>query len=212
MLCNNKSMNQILDIFKNRKKIIKILKIQLLCSILGILAIIILFKRTSPSTKKTENYSKSILVNQKLTSIYKTEKLENEIVEENSNIFCSIEIPKINIVYPVFNTFSEELLDLSPCKFSGPNLNEFGNIAIAGHNLENHTFFSDLSQVELNDIINIYSNSGEKFEYIVYKTYETESDDLTTLANSFINQKELTLVTCNNTNKKRFIVKALLNE
>lgn len=202
-------MNQILDIFKNRKKIVKILKIQLFCSILGILIVIIFFRNNSPNSTKTENYSKTILVTQKLTSIYKTEKLDNEIIEKDSNIFGSIEIPKIGIVYPIFNTFTEELLALSPCKFSGPNLNENGNIAIAGHNLENHTFFSDLNKIEINDYVNLYSNSGEKFEYIVYKTYETESDDLSTLANNFINQKELTLVTCNNSNKKRFIVKAL---
>ena len=205
-------MNQILDVFKNRKKLVRILKVQLFCSVLGILIVIVFFRTNSPNSIKTENYSQSLLVNQKLTSIYKTEALENKIVEENSDIFGSIEIPKISIIYPVFNTFTEELLSLSPCKFNGPGFNENGNIAIAGHNLENHTFFSDLNKIEINDYINLYSNSGEKFEYTVYKTYETESDDLSTLANSFINQKELTLVTCNNSNKKRFIVKALMKE
>ena len=84
-----------------------------------------------------------------------------------------------------------------------------GNIAIAGHNLENHTFFSDLNKLEIDDIIYLYSNSGEKFEYSVYNTYETDSEDLSPLSINFINKKELTLVTCNNTNKKRFIVKAI---
>lgn len=205
-------MNQILEVFKNKKKLVSILKIQLFFSVIGVIAVITFFKNDNSNTVETENYSKSLLVNQKLTAIYQTEKLENSIIEENSNIFCTIEIPKIGIIYPVFNNFTEELLSLSPCRFSGPNIDEIGNIAIAGHNLENHTFFSDLNQIEINDIVNLYSNSGNKFEYIVYKTYETESDDLSTLANSFINQKELTLVTCNNTNKKRFIVKALFNE
>lgn len=205
-------MNQILEVFKNKKKLVSILKIQLFFSVIGVIAVITFFKNDNSNTVETENYSKSLLVNQKLTAIYQTEKLENSIIEKNSNIFCTIEIPKIGIIYPVFNNFTEELLSLSPCRFSGPNIDEIGNIAIAGHNLENHTFFSDLNQIEINDIVNLYSNSGNKFEYIVYKTYETESDDLSTLANSFINQKELTLVTCNNTNKKRFIVKALFNE
>lgn len=202
-------MNQILNIIKNKKKLVKILKIQILFSIAGIISIIYFLSSRNKNSYDNEEFSKQLLVNQKLSSIYKTP----EIVEnEPSNIFCTIEIPKIGILYPVFNTFSEELLALSPCKFNGPNMNENGNIAIAGHNLENHKFFSDLNQVEINDIVNLYSNSNQKFEYIIYKTYETESDDLSTLANSFINKKELTLVTCNNTNKKRFIVKALLNE
>lgn len=197
-------MNQILYKAKN-KKLINIFKTQILFSILGI---ILVFIFTTNDSAKSENYSKEILVNQKLVNIYQTQKLEEET--NSSNILGTIEIPKINIVYPVFNEFSEELLALSPCKFNGPNLNEFGNIAIAGHNLDNHTFFSDLNKIENDDVIIIYSNSGKKYEYVVYRTYETESEDLTPLSENFIEKKELTLITCNNTNKKRFIVKALL--
>ena len=199
-------MNQILYRMKNKKNI-KIFKIQIFLSIVGI---ILVFIFSNNNTTKTENYSKELLVNQKLGSIYQTEKLEKETYP--SNILCTIEIPKLGIIYPVFNEFSEELLALSPCKFNGPNLNEYGNIAIAGHNLENHTFFSDLNQIKIDDVINLYSNSGKKFEYVVYRTYETESEDLTPLSENFIEKKELTLVTCNNKNKKRFIVKALLKD
>lgn len=199
-------MNQILYRMKN-KKIINIFRIQVLFSIIGIIGIFI-FTNYNANSSKTENYSKELLVNQKLGTIYQTQKLEKE--ENTSNIFATIEIPEIGILYPVFNEFSEELLLLAPCKFNGPNLNEYGNIAIAGHNLENHTFFSDLNQIKIDDVINLYSNSGKKFEYVVYRTYETESEDLTPLSESFIEKKELTLVTCNNANKKRFIVKALL--
>ena len=205
-------MNQILNIIKNKKKIIKYFKFQIFFSIIGILSIIFFLSFKNENTFTSEEFAKQLLINQKLKSIYITEKTESQNLDNNSNIFCSIEIPKIEIIYPVFNEFSEELLNLSPCKFNGPNLNENGNIAITGHNLENHKFFSDLNKIKINDIINLYSNYNKKYEYIVYKTYETESNDLSTLANSFINKKELTLVTCNNQNKKRFIVKALLNE
>lgn len=203
-------MNQIL--FNNKKiKLIKILKTQIFFSVLGIITIII-FSNKNKDFLASENYSKELLVNQKLESIYKTQNLNIEIEQEEnvSNIFCSIEIPTLKINYPVFNEFSEELLSLSPCKFSGPNLDDFGNISIAGHNLENHTFFSDLNKIQNDDSIFLISSSGKKFEYKVYRTYETESEDLTPIEENFIDKKELTLVTCNNTNKKRFIVKALL--
>lgn len=209
-------MNQILNKnnLKNKNKLVSILRIQILFSIIGIIALIFFSKTYSQDTKISENYSKEIFVNQKLGSIYKAQILDQEEDTSNnliSNIFCSIEIPKLKIIYPVFNEISEELLNLSPCKFSGPNLNENGNISIAGHNLENHTFFSDLYKIEINDTIYLHSNLGETFEYYVYRTYETISEDLTPIATNFIEKKELTLVTCNNTNKKRFIVKALLN-
>ena len=111
-------MNQILDSVKNRKKLINILKIQIFFSVLGIVAVFGFFNARNNSSS-SENYSKELFVNQKLSTIYQTEKLEDE-----SDIFGSIEIPKIGIIYPVFNKFSEELLDLSPCKFNGPNINE----------------------------------------------------------------------------------------
>lgn len=199
-------MNQILSIGKYKKKIINILKFQILCSTIGIISVLAF--SNSSSSNSADNFSKELFVTQKLSTIYQTQKQE-KTQEPDSEILGSIEIPKIGIVYPVFNIFTEELLDLSPCKFNGPNLGENGNISIAGHNLENNTFFSNLNQLDINDIIYLYSNTGEKFEYIVYKTYETNSDDLTPIATNFIGKKELTLVTCNNANKKRFIVKAL---
>lgn len=204
-------MNQILNRIKKQKKLVSALKFQVFFSVLGVITVFVFINYNTNNVEATQSYSKELFVNQKLISIYQTQKTKEE-EETVSNIFGSIEIPKIGIIYPVFNEFSEELLKLSPCKFNGPNLNEDGNIAIAGHNLENHTFFSDLNQIQIDDIINIYSNSGEKFEYSVYRTYETESEDLTPLATNFISKKELTLVTCNNKNKKRFIVKALLND
>ena len=204
-------MNQILNMIKYKKKIVTILKVQLLFSLIGIIAIV--WFSTNAST--SENYAKDILITQKITAIYQksdsVSKDDNEL-QKDSEILGSIEIPKLGIAYPVFNTFTEELLEISPCKFSGPNLGEYGNIAIAGHNLENGTFFSNLNQIEIDDIIYLYSNYGEKLEYTVYKTYETVSDDLAPIATNFIDKKELTLVTCNNTNKKRFIVKALFIE
>ena len=199
-------MNQILEKFKSKKHT-KFLKLQLVLSILGILAILFFYNKTSHN--QSENYSKEILVSQKIDMIYNLQKLSHN--EDDSEFFCSIEIPKIEIVYPVFNKLSEESLLISPCKFSGPKLNEFGNIAIAGHNLENHTFFSDLNKLNIDDKIILTSLSGEKYEYLVYRTYETESEDLSPLDKNFIERKELTLVTCNNKNKKSFIVKALLN-
>ena len=85
-----------------------------------------------------------------------------------------------------------------------------GNIAIAGHNFDNHTFFSDLNKIEIDDEIYIYSNSNKKYTYVVYDTFETTSDDLEVLHTKLLSKKELTLLTCNNSNKKRFIVKAFL--
>jgi LPXTG-site transpeptidase (sortase) family protein len=198
--------NQILETNKNKNRKTGIFKWQFFMSMLGILATIMFFKTSQDTNLSYENYSKIISQSSILSSIYQTSKTST-----SSNIFGKLEIPSLNISYAVFNDFSEELLKISPCKFYGVNINETGNIAIAGHNFDNHTFFSDLNKLKNDDEIYLYSNSNEKYIYKVYDTFETDSSDLNSLNNTFINSKELTLVTCNNSNKKRFIVKAVLN-
>ena len=197
--------NQILEIKKNKDKKIRILKWQIFMSLLGIFVILIYLKTSQNTNLNYENYSKTLSQTSILSSVYEPSKISTD-----SNIFGTIEIPSLNISYAVFNEFNEELLKMSPCKFYGTEINETGNIAIAGHNFDNHTFFSDLNKLQINDEIYLYSNTNEKYIYSVYNTFETVSNDLSVLNSKFITGKELTLVTCNNTNQKRFIVKAIL--
>lgn len=199
--------NQILEIKKNKDKKIKILKWQIFMSLLGIIVTLIYLKSSQNTNLNYENYSKSLSQTSILSSVYETTKTTTE-----SNIFGTIEIPSLNINYAIFNEFNEKLLKMSPCKFYGVEINETGNIAIAGHNFDNHTFFSDLNKLQINDEIYLYSNTNEKYIYSVYTTFETYSNDLSVLNSKFIASKELTLVTCNNSNKKRFIVKAILKD
>ena len=44
-----------------------------------------------------------------------------------------INIPSINVNYPILSTYSDALLKIAPCKFHGPNPNEIGNLCITGH-------------------------------------------------------------------------------
>lgn len=199
-------MNQILETKKNRNKLIRILKIQILMSIIGIFCVCAFFYTETATQDYSENFSKILSLNSELNSIYHAEPTLR------SNVFGRIEIPKIGIEYIVFNEFNEELLKLSPCKFYGPEINKTGNIAIAGHNYDNHTFFSDINKLSIKDEIYLYSNNNIPYVYSIYKTYETSDNDLKCLNSNFINSKELTLITCNNSNKKRFIVKAIIKD
>lgn len=198
-------MNQILETKKNRNKLVRILKIQILMSIIGIFCVCAFFYTEDTTQHYSENLSKILSLNSELSSIYHTETISH------SNVFGRIEIPKIGIEYVVFNEFNEELLKLSPCKFYGSEINKIGNIVIAGHNYDNHTFFSDINKLSVEDKIYLYSTDNTKYTYSIYKTYETTENDLECLKPNFINSKELTLITCNNSNKKRFIVKAIIN-
>ena len=82
-----------------------------------------------------------------------------------------------------------------------------GNVCIAGHNYDNGIFFSNLYQLEVGDIINVYTMSGMEIVYTIYDKFESVPTDVSCL-NQNIDFKEITLITCNNLNKKRLIIKA----
>ena len=99
-------------------------------------------------------------------------------------------------------------MKISPCKFFGSSPKENGNICIAGHNYDNKNFFSNISNLSLNDEIYIYNNEGSKFCFFVFQNYEVKSDDLSPINPTSKNSLELTLITCNNFNNNRIVIKA----
>lgn len=123
---------------------------------------------------------------------------------------CSgiIEIPKINLYYPIFSYLTEDLLKIAPCKFYGNTPNVNGNICIAGHNYDNSLFFSKISTLSPNDEIYIFDNYGKQYVYLVSHIYEVADSDLSPIFNYEENEKILTLITCNNFNSNRIILKA----
>lgn len=156
---------------------------------------------------KKEDFSDKLLANYNIYRLYSSR--EDTLPQENPNgLFGIIEIPKINLYYPVFSELTEELLKISPCKFYGDTPATNGNICIAGHNYDNSLFFSKISSLSLNDEIFIFDNNGMKYIYFVYDIYEVSQSDLSPVLNYEANQKILTLVTCNNFNSNRIIIKA----
>lgn len=119
-----------------------------------------------------------------------------------------INIPSINVNYPILSTYSDALLKIAPCKFHGPNPNEVGNLCIAGHNYRNSKFFSKVLNMELGDIIEITDLSGTTVQYAVYDTFIVNPDQLECTSQLTGGKKEVTLITCTNDNKQRYIVKA----
>ena len=206
-------MNQILctKIKKNYSKK-NFFKLQFSFSILIILIIILISFFYINSLIEKEKISNNIINNYNIYKLYSNlegnDNINNSTTAISNNIFGIIEIPKINIYYPVFSNISEDLLKISPCKFYGETLEDYDNICIAGHNYNNSLFFSNINLLSQNDEIILYDNLGNYFSYFVYDIYEVKYNDLTPLYNFNKNSYELTLVTCNNFNSDRIIVKA----
>lgn len=88
------------------------------------------------------------------------------------------------------------------------NIYPLGNICIAGHNYNDGSFFSDLSKLYINDKI-IFTDIYEvNIIYTVYDKYEISSTNTSCTNQETNGNKEITLVTCNNFNGNRIIIKA----
>lgn len=86
---------------------------------------------------------------------------------------------------------------------------KYGNLCIAGHNYNNYQFFSRLKKLNIGDIIYIYDLNGNKIAYSIYKSYETDYDNLTCTTQETNGKREITLITCNNIKNKRRVIKAI---
>ena len=203
-------MNQILSTnLKNYKKVKnrEFFKLQFFISSIIFSILIISFIFYFISINKKEKISTKVIDSYNISKLYSNNSDYN-MYDNNNNIFGIIEIPKINIYYPIFSNINDDLLKIAPCKFYGNNLNKNDNICIAGHNYNNSLFFSNIVLLSANDEIYIYNNEGRKYIYSVSKMYEVKYNDLSPIFDYDQNSRELTLITCNNLNSNRIIVKA----
>lgn len=172
-------MNQILENKKNRllKKRLYIIQFYAIISVL--LSVIIHLSLKKFSEYNLSKISEIASSSYNITRLYSTPTNHN--ITTNSNhipVIGAIEIPTLNISYPIFSNYSDELLKISVCKFYGPNINTPGNLCVIGHNYNNKKFFSDLYKLKTNDIIDIYDLNLNKVSYYIYEFYEIEPNNL----------------------------------
>ena len=145
------------------------------------------------------------------------ERNMDEVIDRNTSVTESgqeyytmaiIDIPSIDVHYPVLNLTTDELLRISPTKFHGPSPNEEGNFCIVGHNYRNKKFFSKVPTLENGEIIQITDLTGRMIEYEVYDKYVVDPSDVSCTSQLTDGQKIVTLITCTNDSKQRVIVKA----
>lgn len=180
--------------------------VSILFAVFALFSLAILFL----SKSQKELQSKELLQTYQIATLYATTSPPSPPSEEDTPfIIGAICIDSIRIHYPIFSSFSEDNLQIAPCRISGPLPNEIGNLCIAGHNYVDAKFFSRLHELNLKDTIWIYDAKGNGMLYEIYDKYEVASNDLTCLKSSFEDRRELTLITCNNVSGNRLIVKAI---
>ena len=190
--------------FYKKKTIFLIL---LVFFILVILSIFIYSYIAKQKEEKLYSFSKKLDDKYQTLSLYSNNNVVNSSPTSSSHIIGKITIDKINLNYSILSTCSEELLKIAPCRLCGPEPNQRGYLCIAGYNYDNGKFFSNISKLSIGDSIRIYDLNNEYVEYSIYDKFEVEIND-TSVLNQDTNNKELTLITCNNKKKNRFILKA----
>lgn len=135
---------------------------------------------------------------------------------ENYTVIGVLNIPSLNIEYPILSETSTQLLKVSLNKYWGANPNEVGNMVVVGHNYKNNKFFSNLSKIQHGEIVKITDLEGKTLDYKVYDTFVIDPYDNSCTSQLTDGKTEITLITCHYENgsnhaTKRFVVKARAN-
>ncbi len=188
---------------------IKLYKILLLLLILATVIVSILVAIKYIGIYKNEKKTKQVIMNIS-EALQGNDDVTTEINEQiqGYKVVGIIKIPKIELEYPILEKTNKETLNLSITKFWGNRINEIGNVTLAGHNNLNGTMFGKLKKLEEGDIIELTDIQNVKLKYKVFKTYVIDPNDITCILPEQEGTREITLITCTNGNKNRFIVKA----
>lgn len=135
-----------------------------------------------------------------------TSKKTGKTTYKGFEVVATIQIPKINVKYPILEKVTKRSLETSVALLYGPGLNKVGNNVIIGHNYRNGTMFSNVKKLTDGDAIYITDTSGKKVKYTVYKIYRTSGDDATYMTRNTNGKREISLSTCTDDSKARTIV------
>lgn len=191
-----------------RKKYIAIFFLSIIICI--IISFYLLYSRFS---KLKESQETNILKEKyNITTLYSSNNKYNAIkLSDDIKIIGLIEIPSINISYPILSNSNDKLLKISVCRFSGPLPNRNGNLCIAGHNYKNSMMFSNLYKLNIDDSIFITDLNNVRLEYTIYKKFKVKENNLNCTHNTIDTQ--ITLITCNDfNNSERIVLKAKVKE
>lgn len=126
----------------------------------------------------------------------------------NNSIIGIINIPKIDLEYPILDITTKENMRTSITRFSGGNVNEIGNLALAGHNNYDGTMFGKNDELVVGDKIYLTDLQKNTVEYEINSIFVTDPNDVSILETNEEEIREVTLITCENGNKARLIIKA----
>lgn len=188
------------------KKIINVFLVILTLSAIVVLGIII-FKQYEGKENSKQAIQVVAQIEEEFNNIENTNK-KIEMEYKGYKVVGIIEIPSINIKYPILNKTNDNSMEYSITKFSGGEVNEIGNFVVAGHNYLNGTMFGKVDQLKIGDEIKLTDLYNNTLTYEIFDIYSTDPNDTSILESSKEGTKEVTLITCTKGQINRLITKA----
>lgn len=160
---------------------------------------------------KQEEENKSESKDESLNEMRSQENEEKKTIElqyKGHKVIGLIEIPAISLEYPILEKTTQETMNISISRFSGGEINGFGNVSLAGHNNYSGTMFSKNKNLKKGDYVLLTDVSGNTVKYEIYSIFVTDPNDTSVLETNDKTTREVTLITCKNGRSQRLIVKA----
>ncbi len=190
----------------NRSKYKKILTIMCLILIIAVVGIVVVigckmynnYYIEAGAKVAIEKFEESLNSDKKTITKYK-----------DFTVIGIIEIPDINIKYPILQENMAEAMETSiVLMYTSQGLNKEGNSAFMGHNYRNNTMFSNLQELKNGEYIYITDSDGERVRYKVYSVYNSTDTENEYITRNVIGKSEISLVTITNDRKEKTIVLA----
>ena len=190
------------------KKVYNLIIAVLIVALIVVIAMIVI--RYGGNYLNEKEVSASLTTIEEILNSKETEQLESlpELEFKGYKVEGIIEIPKINIKYPIIDHTNEETMKVSLTKFWGPQANEIGNYTVAGHNNKDGTMFGKTKYLQIGDKIRLTNLRNETIEYEIFKIYSIEPDGVQCVESVQSGTREITLITCTNGHKNRLVTKA----
>lgn len=189
----------------------KVHKVIYFLLIIALIVVVILIARKELTSRNNENLNKEVL--SEFNNITNTNQI-GELTLNGYDVIGKVKIPKIDIEYPILNLETsnpEETkvpMRYGIVKYWGGNVNDYGNLSIAGHNNYNGTMFGKTKKLEIGDIVELTDLTNRTIQYKIYDIFVTDPNDVSILKTEDETVREVTLITCTNGNKERLILKA----
>ena len=200
---------------KNRRILIYRILLILLIIAAVIVGGVIFHKQYEDQVYEKENKELVIVFHEEIKKVdnenSKNDKKEKKIIDlkyKGQKVIGLIEIPAIDLEYPILEKTTKLAMATSISRYYGGEINELGNVSLAGHNNYSGTMFGRNKNLKKGDKVLLTDLTGKTLEYEIFDIFVTHPDDTKVLETKDKAIREVTLITCKNGRSQRLIIKA----